>query len=319
MNTVDKGPLGALSGAFATDKLGHLAVGQQHELFNQLVRILNLLEIDAQRFAVFVQHEFRLVAFETDGAVAEPFGPQLLGQSVEGQHRIFQGVVRIFSFDNVLRLFVRKTAVGENHGPSEPFVEDFRFIVQFEDGREGEFLFVGTERAEVVREFLGQHRHGAVHQIDACGAIDRFGVNRVARTHIVGHVGNMHPHLPIPVGELANGEGVVEVLGIGRVDGEGGHPAHILAAFDFRFRNAGLNFVSGFFELFGEVVGEVELGQDGVHFGVVVPRVPQHVYHLARGIFGRFGPFGDANNHLLPVLGAVQRPQRHKNIRRHGP
>ena len=52
--------------AFTPHELGYFAVGQQHKLFDQLVGFLHLLEIDAQRLAVFVEVEFRLFAFEAD-------------------------------------------------------------------------------------------------------------------------------------------------------------------------------------------------------------------------------------------------------------
>ena len=35
------------TGPFAANKFGHFAVGQQHELFDQLVRLFHLFEVDA--------------------------------------------------------------------------------------------------------------------------------------------------------------------------------------------------------------------------------------------------------------------------------
>ena len=43
----------------------------------------------------------------------------------------------------------------------------------------------------------------------------------------MGYVGNVHAHLPVAIVQLADREGIIEVLGIHGVDGKGGHLAHV--------------------------------------------------------------------------------------------
>ena len=53
-------------------------------------------------------------------------------------------------------------------------------------------------------------------------------------------------------------------------------------------------------------VGKAEFGQDGVHLGVVLPLVAQHVHHLADGAFAPFFPRDDFHDGFLPVLRSVE-------------
>ena len=85
---------------------------------------------------------------------------------------------------------------------------------------------------------LGKHRHYAVNEIDRRGAALGLLVDDRVGSDVVGDVGDMHSHAPVAVGQPADGEGVVEVLGVLGVDGEGGLlaissgviPASILSA-----------------------------------------------------------------------------------------
>lgn len=52
-------------------EFGDLFVGQQHELFDELVGLLLLLEIDAQGFAFGVEFELGLFALEAYGSALE--------------------------------------------------------------------------------------------------------------------------------------------------------------------------------------------------------------------------------------------------------
>ena len=75
--------------------------------------------------------------------------------------------------------------------------------VHLKDGGISELFLIGAQRADEVAEPLGQHRYGAVHEIDARGTFLRFAVYDVAFLHIVRHVGDMHAHFPRAVGKFA--------------------------------------------------------------------------------------------------------------------
>ena len=57
-------------------------------------------------------------------------------------------------------------------------------------------LFEFAQRAEVVRDFLRQHRHDAVGEVDRIAAQLRFAIDLRARANVVGHVGDGDDHDP---------------------------------------------------------------------------------------------------------------------------
>ena len=74
-----------------------------------------------------------------------------------------------------------------------------------EDHADGErrAVLAFAQRAEVVRDALGQHRHDAVGEIDRVAALQRLAVERRAR-----------PHIP---GDIGDGDGDDEAARVGRV------------------------------------------------------------------------------------------------------
>ena len=281
-------------------ELGNAAVGQQHELLDHLVGLLLFLEIDAHRPALLVEPEFGLGAVEADRTVAEPLAAHGLRQPVERKDLF--GVVAPAGLDHLLRLLVGEAAVGVDHRAAEPLVEDFEVLVEGENRRKAEALLVRPQRTEFVAEPFGQHRHGAVDQIDRRAARFGFGVDHRTRPHVVRHVGDMDAHLPHAVADFADRQRVVEVLGVGRIDGEG-HRLPEVAPLGVVF--AGDAPVDGF----GcrpppplDPVAGLVFGQNGVHLGVVLARLAQNVDQFAHGAFRAGRPFGDAYDDLVAVF-----------------
>ena len=310
MNPVYERAIAVLhSFALAAYEFGHLAIGQQHELLDQLVRLFDLLEINAQRFAVLVQFELRLVALEIDRTVAETLGAQLLSQVVQQQD--FVGQIASSRFDHVLRFLISEPAVGINHRPPEPFLLHFGFGAQLENRRKTQFFFVRAQRAQSVRQPFGQHRHRSVDQVDRRGAGLSLGVDHIARMHVVRHVGNVYADFEITVRQAPDRKRVVKILRIGRVDRKGRHAAHIAPAGDLlRIDRIG-NLLGLLFDLLRITVRQIEFGQNRMHFGIVVPRSAEHVDDLP------IGPADNVDQHFLPLFRTVQRTFGNKNIVRH--
>ncbi len=90
-----------------------------------------------------------------------------------------------------------------------------------------------AQRAEVVGDALGQHRHDAVGEIDRVAALQRLAVERRARADIGGDVGDGDGDDDaagvLLVGVGLGVDGVVMVLGVGRVDGDQRQVAEVLA------------------------------------------------------------------------------------------
>ena len=124
----------------------------------------------------------------------------------------------------------------------------------------------------------------------------------------------MYANLPVPVGQTLDGQGVVKVLGIGGVDGECGHTAHVAAASHFLVGDARLQAIGNALYVFGVLIGQTELSEDGVYLGIVLACFSQHVDHLADGAVGILWPLNDACHHLLAGLPATQLVQWDENV-----
>ena len=146
---------------YFSDGLGYRAVGEQHELFDQFVRLFRNLEVNTERTAGFVDFEFYLVAVEVDGAAGKPVCTQLLGEVVQFQNLFL--VVAFARFYDCLGIFVGIPAVRPDDCAGDTRAENFGFVVHFEDARERQFIFVGAQGADEVTEPFGKHRHYAVY------------------------------------------------------------------------------------------------------------------------------------------------------------
>ena len=230
VDTIDEG-LFRLALWRTTDKFCYGAVGKEHELLNQLIRLFRFLEIDAQRLALLVDFKFHLVTLEVDGAVAEATVAKLFRQVVEGENCLF--AIALAGFDDFLRLLVGEAAVALDDCPANARVDDIRFVIHFEDSREAKFFLVRPQRADLVAETFGQHRNRAVHQINGGRTVESLSVDDALGVDVVRNVGDMDTDLPIPILQFSSGKRVVEVLRILRVDGKRQDLAEILAAGDF--------------------------------------------------------------------------------------
>ena len=77
------------------------------------------------------------------------------------------------------------------------------------------------------------------------------------------------------------GEGVVKVLGIGRVDCEGEGVAEVAAALDVIGGDVWLDGSRFFLHVRLKAVRKADFSEDGVHFRIVVPRLAQYVHYVA--------------------------------------
>ena len=99
----------------------------------------------------------------------------------------------------------------------------------------GELVLAGPQRAGLVRQHLGQHRLDRTGHVDTGAAPGRLALQPSAGAQVRGHVGDVYPEPDAAV--LADGgDGVVEVLGVVRVDRERGQVAQVHA----RVRRVGI-------------------------------------------------------------------------------
>ena len=94
----------------------------------------------------------------------------------------------------------------------------------------------------------------------------------------------MHTYFPMAVVQLLQTDGIVEVLGIGRVDSDGEHLAEIAAFFDFVPANGNGNLIRFFFHLIRKLDGIVMCCKNGLHLHIVLARLAEHADNLAKGV-----------------------------------
>ena len=213
-----------------------------------------------------------------------------------------------------LRLFVGETAVAANHRLCYFCAQHVRFVVHLKDHGISQFLFVRTQRTNEIAQTFGEHRYGAVHQVNTRSTTQGFLVNHAIFQHIVTHVGNVYTHFPRVVCETANGECIVKIFRIAWVDGESRNFTKIFTFSDFFFRNAWMEFVGSTFHVFGIGVGQSILCQNSVHLRVVFALLSEHVHHFTTRTLSVFGPIHDFHNRFVARLSAVEQVARNEDV-----
>ena len=116
----------------------------------------------------------------------------------------------------------------------------------------------------------------------------------------------MDTHFPYSVLDFSDGQCVVEVFGIARVDGEGGHVAHVDTFCHLLRSDSRIDDVRRPFHFLRIFVRQSKFSEDGVHLRVVFSAGSKHIDHLSHGIVRPFRPVGDFHESLLSVLSAFE-------------
>ena len=321
--------LGFLVLGYLANALGHSAVCQQHEFLNQLVGILCHLEICAQRTAFLINDKTDFATVKIDSPVFEAATAEFLGHAIK--HNQFGGVFLcrrrtfvsgfcrsvsrsvivlgagfLMVLQYLLHLFVGETTVAPCYGVCQLPALHFRLFVETENHAVGEFVLIGAQRANEITKPFGQHGNGAVYQIDAGGALERFTVYNAVFLHIMAHIGNVNAHFPQVFFKFADADGIVEVLGIARINCNGEHIAHVQSSVHLLLRDFCGNLLGGLLHLFGIDIGQSVFGQNGVHLGSVLSCASQDVNDLSDGILGILGPFDNLDHGLVSGLPLLQ-------------
>ena len=178
--------------------LCHLAVGKQHELLDEFVGVLCHMDMDSSGPALLIDVKFDFFAVEGHRApLLKAAMPQLFCHLVE--HGKLFGKVTLASLEDVLSLFVGETPVAAGHRVAYFVFLHLGLGIHLHDYRVSEFVLVGSQRADIVAQFLGQHGNGAVHQINRGGAFVSLLVDDGARCNIVAYVSNVDTDFPVAV------------------------------------------------------------------------------------------------------------------------
>ena len=180
--------------------------------------------MEACRCPLFVHQHFYLLALELYTSVSEALLTQDSRQTVEFADsrsyisaKLGRGLVAI---NDGLCLFVIQTSIGTDDSAADLELEHLGFAVHREDDGHRQFVLVRTERAKEITQTFGQHGYRSVHQINRCATVICLAIQQCAGLHVVRHIGDVHTYLVLIFACAAEGERVVKILGIKRVDGE---------------------------------------------------------------------------------------------------
>ena len=208
-------------------------------------------------------------------------------------------MVTLPRLDDLLRLLIGEAALATDDGAGDTCRAKLRFFIQREDTAVGILILVGAERAEEVAQALGEHRYRSVHEVDTGGTLVGLIIDETTRLDIVADVGDMHPDFIAPFRKRAEGEGVVEVLRITRVDGAGQHSTEVLTLCEFLLGDLGRECFGSLLYGLGIAIGEAELGEDGMHLRGVIAGLTEDIDDFPARVLALAVPVGDAHDDLI--------------------
>ena len=221
MDAIDERNARALAGL----RRGH--VGEDHELLDQPVRFQPLRHDHAIDRAVRLEHDLAFGNLEVErpalvaGAAHRPVGG--IKRRDDRRDDRLGDLVRPAG-NGELRLFVMEPRGGADEHAMEG-VRAFAAVgADHHAHRERRPVLPRAQRTQVVGDALRQHRHDAVGKVDRVAALGRGAVERRAGPNVVRHVGDGDTDdvaariARVRVGLGVNG--VVMVLGVGRIDGD---------------------------------------------------------------------------------------------------
>ena len=160
--------LGFLAGRHFSNVGSHGAVGKEHEFLNELVGLFRHVQVHSSGHAVLVDVEVFLFAVKLHGTLVKALLAQLLRQVVEGENLFYK--VALASLDYLLGLLIAEAAVAIDHRVANLVFIHLGIVVHLKYHRVAQLVLVRSERAYEVAQALRQHGHGAVNEVDRCGA-----------------------------------------------------------------------------------------------------------------------------------------------------
>ena len=205
--------------------LGHALVGREHKRLNEGLGDPRLPDLDVHRVPLPVTDHTALPALQIQRA---PEPAALLQSGGQGRHvpehgqdvGIFGLQLRVQPGQQGVAVAVGHALGGADDGLDEPVVQNRPIRPYGQDAAQGQPVHVGVQGTDAVGQLRGQHGHHLVGKVDRSAPVPRLQVQRRALGHVVGHVRDVDPQHPAAPRVPLQGDGVIEVLGRGSVDGD---------------------------------------------------------------------------------------------------
>ena len=184
-------------------------------------------------------------------------------------------------FQDRVSLLVGQPVRAANRAPDKARVLSHSFSVELNEYRMSKAIDARPKTADAITQTLRQHWHDAVRQINAVPARARFAVERAARFHVSGNIGNVHTEQPSVVAGLFDMNGVIEVARIIWIDGNNKCFPQIFPTLEFpRIDRLGnlICFVQDILRKFG---GQMILPNDRQHIDAWRRGRPEHFDDVA--------------------------------------
>ncbi len=188
---------------------------------------------DVCHAAFGIEFDYRLGQIEINGAEfaaarVENESEIAHGAEMFGERCVLSGDFGV-ALENFVDVGVGHARGGANYAGREIGGKDFTVFVELHEDAHDQAVYVGLERANIVGEFFGQHRHSAIGKINGCTAKARFAIESATAANVVRDVCNVN--LQMPARAAAFGvDGVVKIARRFAINCDDGQIAEIAAA-----------------------------------------------------------------------------------------
>ena len=217
--------------------LGDGFIGREHEVLDQHMGFVSLVWVNVGDMALCIEDDLRLREVEVDAATLVAALPEELRQLV---HALEQWLIRQVGCDvlAVRELRVREdrvhaavahALVGADDRLTDFVVQNLTARVDVHDAGEGQAILLRVQGADAVAEHTWQHRDHAVREVDGGAAVQGFLIDQRVLLHIFRDIRDVDiESVLLRRLVVLEGNGVVEVLRVLAVDGDGGELTEVV-------------------------------------------------------------------------------------------
>ena len=244
----------------------------EHEFLNHLMALGVFFHMSPADFAIGVEVNGHFRQNQVDRTAGHPAFPHGHREPMHVPNELKYLGRKFFPprsrVAEVVINFLVAEAVRAFDDPAAPIgSDDDPFVGQLDQHAHREPPPVRLEAGEVVRDDLREHRNHAVGQINAVSPGKRLAVQFRSAADEMRDVGDVNPEQPMAILQSLQGDGIIEVAGLGGIDGDDRVPGKVRSIATVFARVESLGLPPGVFEHgLGKFPGQAELVND--HLGI---------------------------------------------------